>query len=243
MPDLGSEWLADAEVQDRDWLHCMNTSVFPPLLGQRLPSVSEIQHSVPLPIMLSPEGDVPDATSTDDDSTIITKVDDDSNDEPVGVHCNPHQAARGRFPEQYWLFPYVTGAGMSVPTEISFHDVMAADHTASFVATLTSYSEMFPQQVNCQVCQIEEMNQLHEVEGHVNGVHPFSFAAQGNAIDTPNYWQAMHCPDAHLFEEAMKEEMVAMEELGAWEEIDEAEVPYTSEGIWRSVIESMWASK
>eukprot|EP00957_Ditylum_brightwellii_P038928 2941317-Ditylum_brightwellii.AAC.1 len=34
-----------------------------------------------------------------------------------------------------------------------------------------------------------------------------------------------------------------MEELGAWEEIDETEVPYTSEGIQHSVIESMWAFK
>eukprot|EP00957_Ditylum_brightwellii_P037282 2822305-Ditylum_brightwellii.AAC.1 len=102
---------------------------------------------------------------------------------------------------------------MSVPTEISFHDAMAADHAASFVATLPSYSETFPWQVDCQVHQLEEVNQLHEVEGHVNEVHPFSFAAQANAIDTPNYWQAMHCPDAHLFEEAMTEEIAAMKEL------------------------------
>eukprot|EP00957_Ditylum_brightwellii_P048666 3693050-Ditylum_brightwellii.AAC.1 len=61
--------------------------------------------------MPSTEGDVPDATATDDGSTIITKVNDDSDDESVGVHCNPHWAARGRLPEQYQLFPYVTGAG------------------------------------------------------------------------------------------------------------------------------------
>eukprot|EP00957_Ditylum_brightwellii_P122593 9348656-Ditylum_brightwellii.AAC.1 len=104
--------------------------------------------------MPSLEGDVSDATATDDGSTIITK------------------ATRRKLLEQYWLFPYVTGADMSVPTEISFHDAMATDHAA------------------------------------------------------------MHRTDAHLFEEAMKEEMVVMEELGVWKESDEAEVPYTSKGIW-----------
>eukprot|EP00957_Ditylum_brightwellii_P199057 15173513-Ditylum_brightwellii.AAC.1 len=58
--------------------------------------------------MPSPEGDVPDTIATDDGSTIITKVDDDSDDESVGVCCNPHQAARGKLPEQYQLFPCVT---------------------------------------------------------------------------------------------------------------------------------------
>eukprot|EP00957_Ditylum_brightwellii_P092265 7024458-Ditylum_brightwellii.AAC.1 len=61
--------------------------------------------------MPSPEEDVPNETATDDGSTIITKMDDDSNDKSVGVCCNPHQAARGRLPEQYQLFSYVTGAG------------------------------------------------------------------------------------------------------------------------------------
>eukprot|EP00957_Ditylum_brightwellii_P122545 9345090-Ditylum_brightwellii.AAC.1 len=61
--------------------------------------------------MPSPERDVPNATATDDGSTIITKVDDDINDESVDVCHKPHWAARRRLPEQYWLLPYVIGAG------------------------------------------------------------------------------------------------------------------------------------
>eukprot|EP00957_Ditylum_brightwellii_P128414 9793916-Ditylum_brightwellii.AAC.1 len=62
-------------------------------------------------------------------------------------------------------------------------------------------------------------------------------------MDTPNYWQAMNRPDAHLFEEAMEREMEAMTKLNAWEEIDISEVTYTTDGICCTVIESTWAFK
>eukprot|EP00957_Ditylum_brightwellii_P208559 15358033-Ditylum_brightwellii.AAC.1 len=46
------------------------------------------------------------------------------------------------------------------------------------------------------VCQIEELNSLYDVDGYVNGPHPLAFAAKADVMDTPNYWQAMHQPDA-----------------------------------------------
>eukprot|EP00957_Ditylum_brightwellii_P069039 5240806-Ditylum_brightwellii.AAC.1 len=55
--------------------------------------------------------------------------------------------------------------------------------------------------------------------------------------------QAVHHPGAHLFEEAMKEEMPVMEVFGVWEEIDETDVPYTSEVIHCLVIEITLAFK
>eukprot|EP00957_Ditylum_brightwellii_P140797 10724894-Ditylum_brightwellii.AAC.1 len=41
----------------------------------------------------------------------------------------------------------------------------------------------------------------------------------------------------------MEREMEAMMKLNAWEEIDISEVPYTTDGIRRTVIESTWAFK
>eukprot|EP00957_Ditylum_brightwellii_P186720 14217870-Ditylum_brightwellii.AAC.1 len=53
----------------------------------------------------------------------------------------------------------------------------------------------------------------------------------------------MNQPDAPLFIKAMEEEMAAMEAMEAWEIIDQAEVPYTTEGVRRTIIESTWAFK
>eukprot|EP00957_Ditylum_brightwellii_P112284 8561092-Ditylum_brightwellii.AAC.1 len=82
-----------------------------------------------------------------------------------------------------------------------------------------------------------------EVDGYVNRLYPMAFTAQANVMDTPNYWHAVNRPDVHLFEEAMEREMEAMMKLNAWKEIDISEVPYTSDGVRRTVIESIWAFK
>eukprot|EP00957_Ditylum_brightwellii_P140094 10674658-Ditylum_brightwellii.AAC.1 len=92
--------------------------------------------------------------------------------------------------------------------------------------------------MDAQVHQVEALNRQQEVDEYVNRLHPIAFAAQVNAMDTPNNWQAMNRPDAHLFEEAMEREMEAMMKLNAWEEIDILEVPYTADSIRCTVIES-----
>eukprot|EP00957_Ditylum_brightwellii_P169661 12913717-Ditylum_brightwellii.AAC.1 len=51
-----------------------------------------------------------------------------------------------------------------------------------------------------------------------------------NDMDTPNYWQAMHQPDADQFEAAMDVEWEVLEGLRAWEIIDTADVPLTPDG-------------
>eukprot|EP00957_Ditylum_brightwellii_P100446 7656632-Ditylum_brightwellii.AAC.1 len=71
---------------------------------------------------------------------------------------------------------------------------------------------------------------MQDLDGYVNAVHPLAFAAKANALNTPNYYQAMNQPDAPLFVNAMEEEMAAMEALEAWEIIDQANVPYMTEG-------------
>eukprot|EP00957_Ditylum_brightwellii_P120974 9226667-Ditylum_brightwellii.AAC.1 len=40
---------------------------------------------------------------------------------------------------------------------------------------------------DAMVKQIEEINNLHELDGYVNGTHPLAFTARANAADTPTY--------------------------------------------------------
>eukprot|EP00957_Ditylum_brightwellii_P028127 2123841-Ditylum_brightwellii.AAC.1 len=142
----------------------MNTGPLHSVQGSSSVNNSDLHH---------PEKGVPDGTATDDRSTTIT--DSDSVQNEPAVCQNLHRAARAR----------------DNPSEITFQDVMAANHAASFVTTLSSYNDMALQEVDRQ---------------------------------------DIHRPAAHLFEDATKDEMATMEVLGAWEEIDEADIPYTSEG-------------
>eukprot|EP00957_Ditylum_brightwellii_P069897 5308082-Ditylum_brightwellii.AAC.1 len=88
-----------------------------------------------------------------------------------------------------------------------------------------------------------ELSKIHEVDRYVNGEHPFALAAKANAMDTPNYWQAMNRPDSDLFVDVMQEEMDALDQLKTWELIDIDDVPSTAEGIGCIIIESTWAFK
>ena len=63
---------------------------------------------------------------------------------------------------------------------------------------------------------MQEISRFQELDGFINGTHPLALAARANVADTPNYWQAMNCADAELFERAMLEEMKALEDLKAW---------------------------
>eukprot|EP00957_Ditylum_brightwellii_P007323 555956-Ditylum_brightwellii.AAC.1 len=98
-------------------------------------------------------------------------------------------------------------------------------------------------QKDSQVRLIEEIGKMQDVDGYVNAVNPSVFAAKANALDSPNYYQAMNRPDTELFVKTMEEEMAALYDLHAWEVIDQADVPYTAEGAWHTIIESTWAFK
>eukprot|EP00957_Ditylum_brightwellii_P020503 1545483-Ditylum_brightwellii.AAC.1 len=73
--------------------------------------------------------------------------------------------------------------------------------------------------------------------------HRAFISAKANALDTPNYYQAVNRPDTELFVKAMEEKMATLYDLQAWEIIDQADVPYTAEGARCMVIESTWAFK
>eukprot|EP00957_Ditylum_brightwellii_P095716 7292940-Ditylum_brightwellii.AAC.1 len=115
---------------------------------------AEPLHSVQAPSLVTntelhpPEGGVPDGTVTDDISTAVTDLDSVQN-EPV-VCQNPHRAARDTLPEQHREYPYVIRIIRDVPSEITFQDVMAANHTSSLITTLPSYNDMAPQEVDRQ---------------------------------------------------------------------------------------------
>eukprot|EP00957_Ditylum_brightwellii_P155220 11817166-Ditylum_brightwellii.AAC.1 len=89
------------------------------------------------------------------------------------------------------------------------------EHNHSVLASMPPFSDMRKEQVGRQLRTNEYLNCLHEVDGRINGMHPLAFAAKANSADTPNYWQAMNCPDTHLFIEAMKAAMEQMENLDA----------------------------
>eukprot|EP00957_Ditylum_brightwellii_P076108 5785296-Ditylum_brightwellii.AAC.1 len=171
----------------------MNAGPLQPAQGPSSMNNSELHH---------PDGGVPDGTATGDRSTTITDLDGVQNE--LAVCQNLHIDARGALPEQYRKYPCVIGTARGIPSEITFQNVMAANHAASFVTSLPSYNDMALQEVDRQV---------------------------------------VHRPDAHLFDDTMEEEMTAMEALGVWEKIHEAAVPYTSEGVHCSIIESTWAFK
>eukprot|EP00957_Ditylum_brightwellii_P130566 9959705-Ditylum_brightwellii.AAC.1 len=113
---------------------------------------------------------------------------------------------------------------------------MVADHEAKYLAALPMYRDMQAVQTDLQGKQIKKINILHELDGYANRTHPLAFAARAN-------WQAIHCPDAHLFEKSMKDEMKALVDLDAWEVIDQYDVQVTPEQIRRTVISSTWAFK
>eukprot|EP00957_Ditylum_brightwellii_P047105 3577258-Ditylum_brightwellii.AAC.1 len=108
---------------------------------------------------------------------------------------------------------------------------------------MPSFNDMCKSQKDSQVRLIEEIGTMQDLDGYVNAVEPLAFVAKVNALDTQNYYQAMNRPDAELFVKAMEEEMAALYDLNAWEVIDQADVPYTAEGTWCTVIESTWAFK
>eukprot|EP00957_Ditylum_brightwellii_P178512 13598153-Ditylum_brightwellii.AAC.1 len=141
-----------------------------------------------------PEGgdtnvELPPLVRRDDNN--IEDVDSDSKDDDVAVEPSPPCrypccTTRGRGPTLFHDFPYVTGIAEYVPVEA---------HNHAFLACLPSYKDVCSSQVDSQ-----------DLDGYVNAVHPLAFVAKANALDTPNYYQAMNRPDAPLFVKAMEEE-------------------------------------
>eukprot|EP00957_Ditylum_brightwellii_P162574 12379950-Ditylum_brightwellii.AAC.1 len=166
-----------------------------------------------------------------DDSDSSDDNDDNDISIPLPSH-NPHCAARGRLPPKYTEFPYITGISFSDPVANLDQATLACIHVNMQATCVDSH-------LRC----IEALNVMHDVDGLANGVRPLAFAAKVNAMDTPTYFQAMNCPNAHLFVKAMEEEMAAMEELKVWEIIDKKDVPTTADGAPCSIIESTWAFK
>eukprot|EP00957_Ditylum_brightwellii_P129974 9913241-Ditylum_brightwellii.AAC.2 len=167
--------------------------------------------------MLVPEGEVVNEETPSliqcDDDTYSKDNDDDVDVEPSPPCQYPHRTTRGSRPTLY---------------QEEFPHV-------------TGIAEYDP--ADSQARLVEEFNTMQDLDGYVNAVHPLVFAAKANALDMPNYYQAMNQPDAPLFVKAMEEEMAAIEALEAWEIIDQAEVPYIARGIRRTLIECTWAFK
>eukprot|EP00957_Ditylum_brightwellii_P085376 6495112-Ditylum_brightwellii.AAC.1 len=80
-------------------------------------------------------------------------------------------------------FPYVTGIAEYDPVEA---------YDCAFLACLPSYKDMQSLQADSQVILMEEFNTMQDLDGYVNAVHPFAFSAKANALDMPNYYQAMN---------------------------------------------------
>eukprot|EP00957_Ditylum_brightwellii_P210677 15365253-Ditylum_brightwellii.AAC.1 len=60
---------------------------------------------------------------------------------------------------------------------------------------------------------MEEQNLMHDVDRYANEMYLLAFVAKANALDTSNYYQAINCPDAHLFVDAMKANLPPREEV------------------------------
>eukprot|EP00957_Ditylum_brightwellii_P106011 8087104-Ditylum_brightwellii.AAC.1 len=116
-------------------------------------------------------------------------------------------------------------------------------HNHSVLASMPPFSDMKKELVGRQLRTIEYLNCLQKVDDRINEMHPLVFVAKANSANIPNYWQAMNHPNNHMFIEAMKPEMEQIENLDAWELIDEKDVPFTESGVKCTVIESTWAFK
>eukprot|EP00957_Ditylum_brightwellii_P064088 4862012-Ditylum_brightwellii.AAC.1 len=89
---------------------------------------------------------------------------------------------------------------------------------------MPSFNDIHKSQKDSQVRLIEEIGKMQDIDRYVNAVHPLAFAAKVNALDTPNYYQAMNRSDAEFFVKAMIEEMAALYDLNAWDVIDQADI-------------------
>ncbi len=115
---------------------------------------------------------------------------------------NPDRAVKGRGPNRYGFEdnPYY--------------------HICNYYMLMSLPYEVADTCKDIQARRYDAINQSHELDGFINGMHPFTFAAKANEMDVTNYWQAMHLPDYQQFIDAMDVEWNALLDLDAWEVID-----------------------
>eukprot|EP00957_Ditylum_brightwellii_P210826 15365446-Ditylum_brightwellii.AAC.1 len=180
-PELQPEWLSDAELQQRRCNQCQygHELMRFPHLGSNNPRVdtrsaadgcttNEINAPLDMSVL---EG----ASVNNEPLSCDSDTDDDAENVDSPERRYLYCTNRGRLPPQYSKYPYVVGAADHLDAEDvrEYADVFLA----SYLTRLPPFQVIAPEQLNCQVCQMEALHRLEENDRYVNGVHPLAFAA------------------------------------------------------------------
>ena len=155
---------------------------------------------------------------------------DDDDEEVEPVVPEQRRLQRERRPNPKYYGPEYVNAMTEAQQKFGI-----LDFNDAFIASMNSIIDK-PTNHETTIYTVMHADKVDE-DGLLDALHPLAFAARANADDTPNFSQAMTGPDAEGFYEAMKQELISLESLDAWEEVPR------EAAAGRNIIPTTWAFK